>query len=145
VATVDGQRRTCDRRASRRCEQKHRPIKIRQFSEASRGYPCLELLARLAQEEVAVEVGDDVARQQCIDSDAVSSELKRHGLGRLYHARLRDRIRRDASCHSFREDGGHVDDAPGAASAGKAPRAFGGNQPGTLEICVQDRVPSSSF
>src|SRR5579863_2643259 len=64
-------------------EQQERPIEIAFFAEAADRDFALERCAALALQIVAVELGDDPARRDGIDADALERKFERQRLGKL--------------------------------------------------------------
>src|ERR1700737_912877 len=69
VPAIDGDHRAGDIRPCRRGKEQHCPVEIVRAADAPQRNARFELLARLAAQEVAVEVGLDIARGDSVDED----------------------------------------------------------------------------
>ena len=92
-------------------------------------------------EIVAVELGDDPARRDGVDADALERELERQRLGELDHAGLGGGIGDDALVDAEAEHGGDIDDGAAAAGREHAPRRLLRAKEHRVEIGRQNAPP----
>ena len=92
LPAVDDDRRAGDEAAGVGRQQQQRAVEVARLAEAADRNVALDRRAALAFEIVAVQLGDDPARRDGVDADALERELERQRLGELDHAGLRHRI-----------------------------------------------------
>src|SRR6516162_6060737 len=117
-----------------RGEQQQGAVEVAVAAEAADRDVAGEPLAFFAGEIVAVDLGNEPARRNGIDADALEGEFEPERLGDLHHPGLGSRIGDDAFADPKSEHRGDVDDGAGPACRQHAARALLGPQEHRVEI-----------
>src|SRR5690348_3386831 len=70
------------------CEQHERAVQMLRLADAPLRNAFDEVASGLGLEEVAIEIGLDIAWRECIHPNVVACKLERHRLGQLDQTRL---------------------------------------------------------
>src|SRR6266851_6877999 len=109
VAAIDRNYRASDIGARRRRQEQQRAVEVRRLRDALQRDAIDQVLAGLGLEELAVEIGLDIARRQRIDENAVPRQLHRQHMGQMNEASLRRAIGRDPPDRAQPQYRGDVD------------------------------------
>ena len=110
------------KRPASEASSKQRAVEIAVAAEPADRDVAGELLAFLGREVVAVDLGDEPARRDGVDADALEGELEAERLRHLHHAGLGRRIGDDALADAEAEHRGDVDDGARLARRQHPPR-----------------------
>src|SRR5438034_2842438 len=110
LPAVDHDRSTSDETAGIGAKQQERTVEIARFAKTAERYVLEDGDAALAREIIAVEIGDDPARRDGVDSDTATRELEPKRPSELDDAGFRHRIGGHALADAEAQDRGNVDD-----------------------------------
>src|SRR5580700_5013515 len=122
VAAIDRDDRAGHIGARRRDQEQERPVEILGLRNALQRNAVDQVLAGLGLEELAIEVGLDIARRQRVDEYPVTRQLHRQHAGQMKEPGLGGAIGRHPPDRAKAEHRGDVDDAAGTLALNKVMR-----------------------
>ena len=142
VAAIDRDDRAGDIGARRRGQQQHRAVEIVGLRRpgatgSARRASCPASLSQ----ELAVEIGLDIAGRERVDEDAVARQLHRQHMGQMNEPGLGRAIARHPRDRARRQHRGDVDDPSRPPALDQMAGEFARHQPGAFEIGVDDVIP----
>ena len=129
------------KREASEASSKSAPSRSSVLAKAALRDAPLQGLAALAGQELAVQVGDHIARRQRVDPHAVARQVDGQRLGQVDHRGLGGAVGGELPARPQAHDRGHVDDRPAVAEARHVPADLLSHQPDALQVGVDHPVP----